>query len=129
MAIKTGYKDIRSFITKDGSEIRELMHPDVHGNVVQSLAEAIVPVEGETMLHRHLRSEEIYHITQGQGMMSLGDEQIEVKTGDTVLIPRETAHKITNTGEEPLVFLCCCSPAYSDDDTELFSQPLEPDAE
>ena len=38
MAIKTTYNNIKSYITKDGSEIRELMHPDVHGNIRQSLA-------------------------------------------------------------------------------------------
>jgi hypothetical protein len=30
-------------VTKDGSGIRELMHPDRHGNRNQSLAEALVP--------------------------------------------------------------------------------------
>ena len=28
-------------------------------------------------------------------------------------------HKLFNTGDEPLVLLCCCSPAYSHDDTVL----------
>ena len=54
-----------SHITKDGSDIRELMHPDVHGNIRQSFAEAIVKIGSETILHRHLQSEEIYHITRG----------------------------------------------------------------
>ena len=34
------YRDIEPYVTKDGSEIRELMHPAVHGNEKQSLAEA-----------------------------------------------------------------------------------------
>ena len=99
MAIKSGYGDIPSYITKDGSEIRELMHPDVHGNLRQSLAEAIIPVDGITLLHRHLQSEEIYHVIQGQGVMFLGNEQFEIRAGDTVCIPAGTAHKIQNTGE------------------------------
>ncbi len=121
MIIKSRYKDIRSYITKDGSVIRELMHSDIHGNIRQSLAEAIVPVDSVTFLHKHLQSEEIYHITQGHGVMSLGDEQFEVKAGDTVYIPAGTAHKIHNAGREPLKILCCSSPAYFDDDTELLS--------
>ena len=28
------YAEVRPYITKDGSEIRELMHPTVHGNQV-----------------------------------------------------------------------------------------------
>ena len=122
MAIKTTYNNIKSYITKDGSEIRELMHPDVHGNIRQSLAEAIVKVGGETILHKHLHSEEIYHITVGHGVMSLGNEQFEVKIGDTICIPPGTSHKIRNTGEIPLSILCCSCPAYSHDDTELLSQ-------
>jgi mannose-6-phosphate isomerase-like protein (cupin superfamily) len=122
MAIKTSYLNIKSYITKDRSEIRELMHPDVHGNIRQSLAEAIVKVGDETILHRHFQSEEIYHITGGHGVMSFGNEQFEVKIGDTICIPPGTSHKIRNTGEIPLRILCCSCPAYSHDDTELLSQ-------
>jgi mannose-6-phosphate isomerase-like protein (cupin superfamily) len=119
MIIKSSYSDIDSYVTKDGSEIRELMHPAIHGNLRQSLAEAIVPVGGTTLLHRHVQSEEIYHITHGQGVMFIGNEQFEVHTGDTVCIPAGRSHKIQNTGKEPLNILCCCSPAYAHNDTEL----------
>ncbi len=30
--IKTRYTEIAPYVTKDGSLIRELMHPQVHGN-------------------------------------------------------------------------------------------------
>jgi mannose-6-phosphate isomerase-like protein (cupin superfamily) len=119
--IKIKYHNIKSYITKDGSEIRELMHPDIHGNIGQSLAEAIVPVGGETFLHKHLLSEEIYHIIEGQGIMRLGDEQFTVAKGDTICIPPGITHRIRNTGKIPLRFLCCSCPAYSHDDTELIS--------
>ncbi|OGW38289.1 MAG: hypothetical protein A2Y97_04720 [Nitrospirae bacterium RBG_13_39_12] len=116
---KTEYKKIKSYRTKDGSVIRELMHPDVFPDLKQSLAEAAVPVGGETMLHRHLRSDEIYHITQGQGMMVLENERIEVVPGDTVHIPSGTPHKIQNTGGTPLKILCFCCPPYIHNDTEI----------
>lgn len=103
--------------TKDGSEIRELMHPESHGNANQSLAEATVPVGGKTLQHRHLIAEEIYHITEGMGLMTLGDASFEVKPGDTVCIPPGFDHCIENIGQGPLVFLCACSPAYSHQDT------------
>lgn len=112
MIIKTRYNDMRSYITKDESIIRELMYPDVHGNVRQSLAEAIVQVGGITFLHKHLQSEEIYHITQGHGVMFLGDEQVEVTVGDSVYIPPGIAHKIQNVGKVPLKILCCSYPAF-----------------
>jgi mannose-6-phosphate isomerase-like protein (cupin superfamily) len=119
MQLKTEYEKIEPYITKDGSIIRELMHPAVHGNSEQSLAEATVPAGGKTMLHRHRLTEEIYHITKGCGIMTLGGQEFEVRTGDAVCILPGTPHRIRNTGEKELKILCCCAPAYSHEDTEL----------
>lgn len=117
--MKTRYDEIRPYTTKDSSIIRELMHPDIHGNQNQSLAEATVPARSTTLPHRHMKTEELYHITEGKGMMALGDKTFEVTVGDTVCIMPGTPHQITNTGSVPLKILCCCSPAYSHDDTDL----------
>lgn len=119
MAIQTRYDAIPAYTTKDGSTIRELMHPDVHGNRRQSLAEATVPPGGVTEMHRHRWSEEIYHFTAGEGVMRLGEERLVVQAGDTVCIPKGTPHQLENSGTTPLRLLCCCAPAYAHDDTEL----------
>jgi len=119
MPTHSRYDDNKVFTTRDGSLIRELMHPAQHGNRQQSLAEAIVKPGQTTILHRHRRSEELYHITQGQGLMTLGNEQFVVQASDTVCIPPGTAHCVLNTGDIDLHILCCCSPPYSHDDTEL----------
>jgi len=117
--MKTRYAATPAFITKDGSEIRELMHPSTHGNHAQSLAEAIVAPGATTRLHRHHQSEELYHVTAGRGRMTLGEENFDVGPGDTLCIPPGTPHCIANTGSEPLHILCNCAPAYADGDTEL----------
>lgn len=117
--MKTRYGDIKPFITKDGSLIRELMHPAEHGNRAQSLAEATIPEGVRTLLHRHRESEELYHITAGQGRMSLNGEQFDVAAGDTVCILPGLSHCIENAGKGELKILCCCSPPYAHDDTEL----------
>lgn len=119
MQLFTRYEEIEPYITKDSSIIRELMHPSVHGNSNQSLAEATVPAGGKTFLHKHRLTEEIYHITDGSGIMTLGSDKFEVKKGDTVCIYPGTPHRIQNTGNTPLKILCCCAPAYSHEDTEL----------
>ena len=106
------------FTTLDGSTVRELIQArDGATNV--SLAEAVVPPGGETTEHLHRRSEEIYRFVAGDGRMRAGDAEGEVGDGDTVLIAPGTPHKLWNPGPEPLVVLCCCSPPYSDADTEL----------
>lgn len=117
--MKSSYAAVTAYITKDGSTIRELMHPAVHGNRQQSLAEAIVEPGASTVLHRHQRTEEIYHLTAGAGLMTLGAERFAVAAGDTICIAPGTPHCIENTGKEALKILCACSPAYAHDDTEL----------
>jgi mannose-6-phosphate isomerase-like protein (cupin superfamily) len=117
--LKTSYSQIPAYDTKDGSEIRELMHPSGHGNRNQSLAEATVLPGTRTLLHRHRLTEEIYHVTSGSGRMTLGDETFDIVTGDSVLIPPGTPHCIEAVGTTPLRILCCCSPAYAHEDTEL----------
>ena len=106
-------------MTKDRSEIRELMHPAVHGNRQLSLAEATVEVGGKTALHRHAITEEIYHVVQGAGVMTLDADVFAIVAGDTICIAPGRPHCVENTGSEPLRILCACAPAYSHDDTEL----------
>ena len=116
---RVSYTDVDSYVTRDESLIRELMHPDHHAVVRQSLAEATVPAGITTRKHFHRQSEELYHIVAGQGLMILAEEQFKVEVGDTVCIPPGTRHCIRNTGEQDLKILCSCSPAYSHDDTVL----------
>jgi mannose-6-phosphate isomerase-like protein (cupin superfamily) len=117
--MKTAYAEIEAYRTLDGSLIRELMHPQAHGNRAQSLAEATIPAGGRTLLHRHRASEEIYHVGSGSGWVWLSDRWLGVQQGDTVLIPPGTPHCAKAGSRGPLVMLCCCSPAYRHDDTEL----------
>lgn len=110
---------VPAFTTKDGSTIRELL---AHRNSVirhQSLAEATLPVGGATAAHYHPRAEEIYYILQGCGRMEMGGEIQHVGPGDAVAIPPRVVHQLWNTGEGPLVLLCCCAPAYEHEDTVL----------
>ena len=119
MKSHTRYNDAQAFITKDGSAIRELMHPNRHAVRAQSFAEAIVSVGATTELHLHRCSEEIYHITQGAGHMRLGANWFAVGVGDTIVIKPGTPHCITNVGKDALKIICACSPAYSHEDTDL----------
>jgi mannose-6-phosphate isomerase-like protein (cupin superfamily) len=117
--LKSAKPRIPPYQTKDGSWIRELLHPDHHTVRNQSLAEAGVAPGVTTHLHRHRLSEEIYHITQGSGVMRLGAEEFPVQPGDSILIPPGTPHAIRNSGTEELLILCCCAPPYRHEDTEL----------
>src|SRR5262245_15367691 len=110
---------VPAFITKDGSEIRELLAYRNSAIRNQSLAEARLPVGASTQEHYHARTEEIYFITAGTGRMRIDDEVRAVKAGDAIAILPGKKHKLWNTGGETLKLLCCCAPAYEHSDTVL----------
>jgi mannose-6-phosphate isomerase-like protein (cupin superfamily) len=119
MIEKANLHQLASFVTADGSAIRELAGPSWTPARAQSLAEATVAPGSATAEHYHPRTEELYYFVAGAGRMRLGQEESEVVAGDCVVIAPGTVHKLFNDGSEPLVLLCCCAPAYSDDDTVL----------
>ena len=109
--------EVPAFITKDGSEIRELL---AHRNSAirnQSLAEARLPIGASTQEHFHPRAEEIYFITAGVGQIQVEGDRLEVKVGDAIAILPGKRHKLWNTGNETLKLLCCCAPPYEHSDT------------
>jgi mannose-6-phosphate isomerase-like protein (cupin superfamily) len=120
--MKTSYNEIQSFITKDGSLIRELMHPDRHGTMHLSFAQAAVEPGCATAAHQHKKSAEIYHVIQGKGKMTLDEEQFPIGPGDTVYIAPGRCHRVENTGWETLILYCCCAPPYSHEDTEILAE-------
>ena len=110
---------VLAFVTKDGSEIRELLAHRNSCSRQQTLAEARLPAGGSTTPHHHVNTEEIYYILEGCGLMRVGDETAAVAPGDAIAIPPGTLHQITNTGADVLRFLCCCAPGYEHEDTVL----------
>ncbi len=108
---------VPAFITKDGSEIRELLAYRNSAIRRQSLAEARLAPGRSTQAHRHLVTEEIYYILEGRGEMRLDGETRLVGPGDAIAIPPGSIHQIANVGTSVLKFLCCCVPAYEHEDT------------
>ena len=102
----TNLNEVPAFITKDGSEIRELLAYRNSAVRKQSLAEARLPAGGSTQEHYHPLAEEIYFITAGTGRVRIEGELREVQAGDAIAIPPGQKHKIWNRGPETLRFLC-----------------------
>lgn len=113
-------RDASPLVAPDGSSIREFLNPRNSPLCNQSLAQATLAPGQATTRHFHPLAEEIYFIQSGYGSMNLEDEHFEVGEGDAIAIPSGKKHKICNTSEsQDLVFLCCCAPAYCDDDTVI----------
>jgi mannose-6-phosphate isomerase-like protein (cupin superfamily) len=113
---------VPAFTTKDGSTIREILAPNNAPDIIrnQSLAEATLTPGAATQPHYHPVTEEIYYILRGTGSMRLESHTQAVGPGDAIAIPAGARHQITNTSADAdLVFLCCCAPAYTHDDTVM----------
>jgi len=115
---------VPAFITKDGSEIRELLAYRNSCIRNQTLAEARLPVGASTTAHLHHRTEEIYYVLEGTGLMRIGAEQRQIGPGDAVAIPPGAVHELSNTGKSILKFLCCCAPGYEHSDTSLIDKSV-----
>ena len=108
----TSVNTVESFVTKDGSFIRELHH-----TAAQSLAEATLEPDQATERHYHRETEEIYFVVKGSGDMEVDGEHKRIAPGDAVLIPAGAWHSLHNNGTSELRILCCCAPPYAHDDT------------
>ena len=117
---------VKPFITKDGSQIRELLAYRNSAIKNQSLAEATVPPACSTDEHYHAKTEEIYFILEGEGRMRVEDETQDVRVGDSIAIPPGKKHKLWNTGSSPLRLLCCCAPCYEHLDTIITESEPSP---
>lgn len=96
---------------REGCIIRELSNSS--SDPMVSIAEATVAVNTTTRWHRLVNTWERYVILKGRGRVMLGDEVSEIVTeGDTVVIPPNTPQRISNTGNQELVFLAICSPRF-----------------
>ena len=70
------------------------------------VSKTILHYEKETGGHNHSGQEEVYIFTNGKGSMVVGSKTYNVKIGDIVLIPDGDFHKVWNTEDEDLIFVC-----------------------
>lgn len=112
--------DCPEFVAGDGTQLRELLHPDKQAiDLRYSLAHAVVPV-GQVSTPHALTTSEVYYILSGQGEMHIDDETHPVELGDAVYIPPQARQYISNTGDCPLVFICLVDPAWRPEDETIF---------
>lgn len=100
------------FTAADGCSIREVVHPARHASdPAVSLARAVVAPGKATTPHK-LDFIEIYYVLSGQGLVHLDQDTHPLTPEACVYIPAGTVQWVRNTGDEDLVFLCVCTPAY-----------------
>jgi mannose-6-phosphate isomerase-like protein (cupin superfamily) len=112
--------DITPLVNERGETIRELASPSLSGLHSHSLAESIILPGTSTIPHHHHAGEEVYYVLRGRGRITLGsegrDQTHDVGPGDAITIRPGTFHHLVNAGDEDLVILCSCAPAYAPED-------------
>ena len=58
--------------------------------------------------HAHLANDEALFVLEGEGTLTVGDEDIRMGAGDFVMIPRgsSTPHVLVSEGEADLIYIC-----------------------
>ena len=109
--------ETEEFITEERCHILELLNDQTDRSF--SIARARVESDITTAWHRLKDTSESYYILEGEGRMQIGEDFIkDVKKGDVVKIPKNTAQRIKNIGDDDLVFLCFCVPAFGAENYE-----------
>ncbi len=121
-------RDLKPFVTKDESIIREFFHPvhepsdKIPKHFPFSIALAVVEPGKRTLSHTHETSAEFYYVTKGVGTIRLNSKTESLEENTLVYIPPKTRHTVTNTGKDDLLILCICHPAYSHEDTKIMDR-------
>jgi mannose-6-phosphate isomerase-like protein (cupin superfamily) len=112
--------DCEEFIAGDRTILRELLHPDKQSlELGYSLAHAIVSV-GDTSQPHSLTTSEVYYILSGTGEMHIAGETQTIGSGDAIYIPPNAKQFVTNTGLDPLIFICIVDPAWRKEDETIY---------
>ena len=106
------YSPQDEFFINEGCHIIELSNSSQDADV--SIAQARVAPGVTTHWHRLIDTIERYVIISGTGQVEVGDlAATEVNPGDVVLIPSLCRQRISNIGDQDLVFLAICSPRFA----------------
>lgn len=70
------------------------------------LSSTVLHRDKSTSGHRHAGQEEVYVFVQGQGEMELDGNKFTVRENDIVLVEDGVFHKVHNTGDIDLIFVC-----------------------
>lgn len=89
-------KDNEVYVLKDNKHLKNLV-----------LSSTLLHPHQATRGHRHVGQEEVYYFISGTGAMQLNDaEPRPVSAGDVVLIEDGAFHRVFNTSEVDLYFVC-----------------------
>jgi mannose-6-phosphate isomerase-like protein (cupin superfamily) len=83
---------------------RSTLRGEEHGATISLILDDSDPGQGPR-LHRHTY-DETWVIIDGQLTFQVGDERVQARAGDIVIVPPGVPHKFTNDGSGPCNLVC-----------------------
>ncbi len=65
----------------------------------------LAKVKGDFIWHSHENEDELFLIFKGTLFMDFRDKTVEVKTGETIIVPKGVEHRPRTNGEEVYILL------------------------
>jgi mannose-6-phosphate isomerase-like protein (cupin superfamily) len=100
------YLDVYQKILDDRENYRPWGH---YENLLErddhKIKEIVVKPGKRLSLQKHRRRAEHWTVVSGEALVTVGDQEIPLKPGQSVDIPRGALHRIMNTGDTPLVLV------------------------
>jgi|ERR1700683_3615084 mannose-6-phosphate isomerase-like protein (cupin superfamily) len=98
-------------LIKPGIQSRQLVWPENSPESWTTVTHVTMEPGSVSERHAHERSEQIWIVERGEGVLLLGNEQTEaLRAGDIVRTPASEVHGVANSGKEPLVYLAVTTP-------------------
>jgi quercetin dioxygenase-like cupin family protein len=88
----------------------KVLSKDTNGDLSILLSSNNMKASGPPV-HIHPDFDETFYITSGEVKFKVGDEIFQLKTGDSIFIPRNVPHAFTITSDTPGAFLIVSQPA------------------
>ena len=76
----------------------------------------VIFIKKEVKKHKHVFHTEHVYVLEGEGELLLGDKLINVKKGDMIFIPKNTAHTLKVTSTTPVKIISIQSPYFDGKD-------------
>lgn len=84
-----------------------------------SIIEELMPPNTSEKMHYHSRAQQFFRVLKGKASFEIENESIELESGEGILIPPGTKHRISNEQSEDLEFLVISQPTTRGDRIEI----------
>ena len=101
---------------QDGVDIIEFLKAEERNELGVSLALGTLSPISKSAKHCNTRSDEVYFIINGSGVIHLNDNRYQAPRGAVAYIPPGVPRAFGNSREDELEILCLCVPGFKEED-------------